>query len=327
MAKFKYLQKILFFLLMGVSVCMLQACSEDDDENEGGGNHGSGSGSSSTSVGEIVPGSGKKLLSADGYKFYYFADGRIKYVVTDWDETYEFTYSPNKIICNYGDEYMEDVETMTVSYNDKGYISKMSFSEVGSDGDSSWDDTGIYDLSYDGEGHLVKAISKWTEQGVEDGESYKDTGKSTVVYTWEDGLLVKVESTATWSDGTEKEVTVFEYEAGKYKNKYKQYATFSDDYMCYLGLLGNGPDYLPVSVSYTYTENYDDEEYSNSGSRQFTYEFNEDGTLHRADDAYFTYGSIKEQGEIKKSQAKVTRAEKSRKRGVLFGLRLKHHSR
>lgn len=36
MVNFKYLQKILFFLFMGVSMCALQACSEDDDDNDGG---------------------------------------------------------------------------------------------------------------------------------------------------------------------------------------------------------------------------------------------------------------------------------------------------
>ncbi|MBR2359674.1 MAG: DUF4595 domain-containing protein [Bacteroidaceae bacterium] len=319
MANFKYLQKILFFLFMGVSMCALQACSDDDDDNGGG-----GGGTSSTTVGEVVPGSGKKLLSVGDYNFYYFTDGRVKYV-EDYGIKHEFTYSPNQIITDYahGEDY-EDKEIYTVSYNSKGYISKMTFSESGSYDSDSWSDTGVYNLSYDGEGHLIKVTSTWTEQGVEDGESYKESGNGTVIYTWENGLLTKMESIELWADGTEKEIMIFSYEEGKNENKYKQYATFSDDYMCYLGLLGTGPDYLPVSIKCTYVEDYDDEEYSSSWDELYTYEFNEDGTLHRANNTYFVYGTIAEQNEIEGYQAKVTRAEKPRKKGDMFGLRSKN---
>jgi hypothetical protein len=54
------------------------------------------------------------------------------------------------------------------------------------------------------------------------------------------------------------------------------------------------------------------------------FEFNEDGTLHRAGETFFKYGTIAEQGDVDKYKAKVTRAEKSRKRGYMFGLRHKN---
>ena len=74
----------------------------------------------------------------------------------------------------------------------------------------------------------------------------------------------------------------------------------------------------------TYIEEYEGEKYSDSDTEQFTYEFNEDGTLHRAGETFFKYGTIAEQGDVDKYKAKVTRAEKSRKRGYMFGLRHKN---
>lgn len=321
MVNFKYLQKILFFLFMGVSMCALQACSDDDDDNGGG-----GAGTSSTTVGEVVPGSGKKLLSAGEYKFYYSVDGKIKTIKVDDYMRYEFTYSPNQIICDYAyNEDFEDKEVYTVSYNGDGYISKMHFTETGSDEYGSWNDSSTSTLSYDGEGHLVKVTSTFLEQGVEDGESYKESGTGTVTLTWENGLLTKYESVNKWEDGSEKSIITYKYEDGKNWNKYKQYADIvGGDYGFYLGLYGNGPDYLPVSSEYTWVEEYDDYKDSETYTESFAYEFNEDGTLHRAGYTYFSYGTIAEQGEIEEYQAKVTRAEKPRKKGYMLGLRSKN---
>jgi len=118
MTNFKDLQKLFFLLVIGFSMCAFVACSDDEDE-------GSGSGTPSASVGEVVPGSGKKLLSAGEYKFFYTADGKIKTIELGNYERYEFTYSPNQIIYDYGyDGDGEDEEVYTVSYNEKGYISK-----------------------------------------------------------------------------------------------------------------------------------------------------------------------------------------------------------
>jgi len=318
MTNFKDLQKLFFLLVMGFSMCAFVACSDDEDE-------GSGSGTPSASVGEVVPGSGKKLLSAGEYKFFYTADGKIKTIELGNYERYEFTYSPNQIIYDYGyDGDGEDEEVYTVSYNEKGYISKMIFTEKGSDEYGSWDDSSTSTLSYDSEGHLVKVTSTYLEQGVEDGESYKESGTGTVVLTWTNGLLTKYEAINEWEDGSEKSTIIFEYEDGKNYNRYKQFAIM-DDCQFYLGLYGKGPDYLPVSATETWIEEYDDYKYSDTDTESFTWEFNEDGTLHRANYDYFTYGTIEEQGEIESYQAKASRAEKPRKKGYVFGLRPKKH--
>ena len=317
MTNFKDLQKLFFLLVMGFSMCAFMACSEDEEEE-------SGSGTPSASVGEVVPGSGKKLLSAGEYKFFYTADGKIKTISTNY-ERYEFTYSPNQIICDYEyDGDGEDEEVYTVSYNEKGYISKMIFTEKGSDEYGSWDDSYTSILSYDSEGHLVKVTNTYLEQGVEDGESYKESGTGTVVLTWKNGLLTKYESINEWEDGSEKSTITFEYEDGKNRNIYKQFAIM-DDYGFYLGLYGKGPDYLPVSATETYIEEYDDYKYSDTDTESFTWEFNEDGTLHRTYDGYFTYGTIEEQGTIDSYQAKASRSEKTRKKGYVFGSHSKNH--
>ncbi|MBR2946072.1 MAG: DUF4595 domain-containing protein [Bacteroidaceae bacterium] len=320
----KTISKYLSLYFMAVVCGMTFIACSDDDENDNGGSNGNGT--PTASVGEVIPGSGKKLLSVDDYDFFYTPDGKIKYVVCGDYEKYEFTYSPNQIICNYAyDEDFEDKEVYTVSYNKLGYISKMHFTETGSDEYGSWNDSYTSTLSYDAEGHLVKVNSTFTEQGVEEGESYKESGIGTVALTWTNGLLKKYEAIEKYDDGSsEKEIISYEYENGENWNKYKQFASFMHGFYFYLGLFGNGPDYLPVRATETYIEEYEGEKYSDSDTEQFTYEFNEDGTLHRAGETFFKYGTIAEQGDVDKYKAKVTRAEKSRKRGYMFGLRHKN---
>ena len=324
------LQNFFLFLFMGTSMYALQACSDDDDENGGG--------SSNTNVGEVVPGSGKKLLSAGDFNFYYGPNGKLKYV-REGDDRHEFF--SNQVVSYYDYYYGEDIdeddkEVINISYNGKGYISKMHVSETWEDDYEKGFYTSTMNLSYDGEGHLTKVTGKYSEEEVEDGETWKEEGTETINLTWNNGLLVKYEAIGSDNDGwTYKETATFDYEDREYTNRHHQYAPFIEDLLgevatifAYVGLFGEGPDYLPASVTYEEVELYEgEEEYSWDYDESYTYDFNGDGTIYRVNSDYFTYGKIDEQGEIDEYQSKATRAEKPQKRGFIFSSRLKERDR
>lgn len=324
------LQNFFLFLFMGTSMYALQACSDDDDENGGG--------SSNTNVGEVVPGSGKKLLSAGDFNFYYGPNGKLKYV-REGDDRHEFF--SNQVVSYYDYYYGEDIdeddkEVINISYNGKGYISKMHVSETWEDDYEKGFYTSTMNLSYDGEGHLTKVTGKYSEEEVEDGETWKEEGTETINLTWNNGLLVKYEAIGSDNDGwTYKETATFDYEDREYTNRHHQYAPFIEDLLgevatifAYVGLFGEGPDYLPASVTYEEVELYEgEEEYSWDYDESYTYDFNGDGTIYRVNSDYFTYGTIDEQGEIDEYQSKATRAEKPQKRGFIFSSRLKERDR
>ena len=82
MTSLKFLKRYFLLLFLGISVCPFIACEEDDDEDD------------TVNVGEVVPGSGKKLLSAGDYQFYYSPDGKLAHVAR-YESQYDF--SSNKI--------------------------------------------------------------------------------------------------------------------------------------------------------------------------------------------------------------------------------------
>lgn len=329
MTNIKYLQRFFIALFVGFSMCSIQACSDDDDDDDNGG--GGSTGTLSTNVGEIVQGSGKKLLSVGEYKFYYTSDGKIKYA-TEWSSYHEF--SSNQVISHYGEE---DIETISFSFNGNGFISKMQ--ESGSYEDENEKDTysSTSDLTYDGEGHLTRITGKNFEEYTYDGETERTEGTLTINLTWDNGLLTKYEYAGSDDDGwTYRESATFDYGDRVYENRHKQYATFVDYLLgdaasicAYIGLFGAGPDYLPVKMNLVCVEEWEDEEYTDNYNYNYsyTYEFNEDGTIRRANSDDFTYGTIEEQGEFSPNeseyQAKATRAGQIQRKHALFGNRLK----
>ena len=335
MTNIKYLQRFFFALFVGLSMCSIQACSDDDD-NEGGGS----TGTLSTNVGEIVAGSGKKLLSAGILDFYYSPEGKIKYIVEndvydDYQAYHEF--SSNQITSYYDYGYDEkEKEVLTLSYNEKGYISKIHMYEYEEGEGGSETYSSISDISYDGEGHVVKITAQGVHEDIYNGETNRFEHTQTINFKWDDGLLVGIESMNKENDGWGySESITFKYGDREYKNMHNQYASFIDEMFggissacAYIGLFGTGPDYLPVSIT-SISKEFDGDGYVDewTDSESYIYEFNEDGTIRRANSEYFTYGTINEQGEFSPNeseyQAKATRAGQIQRRHALFGNRLK----
>lgn len=299
------------------------SCSDDDDDNEQGG---AGSGAPSTSVGVVNPSSGLRLRKV-GYMVYnYSDDGRLKSVADGNDPWIEMRYEPNQIVVTFGGDMDEDKEVYNVSYNENGYISKLidSGSERNEDKgiNYSWNET--VELTYDGEGHLIKISGAGTENGEEDGYSWNETSTLSCDFSWDGGYLKNIvmsevakcsENGRTYEEN-ESYVYTFEYEEDFY-NKFKQYGTFVNKLafwdaiidLAHVGLLGNGPDYLPSKMTtnnrgYEYTDTYN-------------YTFNEDGSLKTSNYTDFVYGTIGENFNNEESKNSGIKARSSQRRNSL----------
>lgn len=285
---FKYAFLFGMIMLGGLS---LSSCSDDDDDNGGSG---------SKSVGVLDESSGLRITSAGDYNYVYQEDGRLLYILSGSSCRYEFSYSPNKIVHVDGGDYAE-AENYTVSYNGSGYVSSANFYgkwEV-DDGRGWVEETGDLSFSYDTNGHITKINGTYKETAeYEEGKIYSESGTTTYTLTWSNNLLQKVVCTDEGrdEDGPFKYVETYTLSynneaMANYANKYLQYACFADrifeDFMeklCYVGLLGNGPAFLPSSLEYEgkgeyYNEYGEKKSYEYSDSYTYRYGFNSDGAI------------------------------------------------
>ena len=329
---FSLLQRLSVLLLVGASVGVFQSCCDYEDEVANIGN------SSGIKVGEIVPGSGKRILEVGANKYYYTADGFLDYVIQGGYRGVRWDFSSNKVVGKYE---IEDEDSKTynkidanLAFNEMGYLSKMSYDEIyeyeekyGDYGKEVDKTKGSFNLSYDSEGHLVKIIGNSSE---EDSDGILE-GQDIVTQVWSNGLLMENKwETVYSSDESYITITTYDYGDKMYINKYKQYILNSlnggwfDD-MGYIGLLGKGPEFLPESVTITEINVYDESEYTYS----YSYEFNEDGTIYcvktygeyEEDNStdYYTYGTYEDQLNMDENETKSTRSGKRVNRNFLFG--------
>lgn len=284
-SKFKCI--FLFGMIMLGSLS-LSSCSDDDDDNGGSG---------SNSVGVLDESTGLRITSAGGYNYVYQEDGRLMYILSGSSCRYEFSYSPNKIV-HVDDGDYEEAEYFTVSYNGSGYVSSASSSEKWDDEDEHGEATSDASLSYDGNGHLTKVSGTYKETEYENGKSYSENGTTNYILTWNNNLLQKVVCTDEGrdEDGPFKYVETYTLTynndaMSNNANKYLQYACFIDpifsgfmERLYYVGLLGNGPAFLPSGLEYEEIGEYYDEDgekksYEYSGSYTYRYGFNSDGAI------------------------------------------------
>ena len=271
-------------LLSATTMMGLTACGDDDDDNGGGG------GSSSTSAGVIDAKSGLRLKAAGNYTYYYDNDGRLDYIKDKYGK-WSFSYNPNQI--SFIEDYQGNTskeEVFNVSYNGKGYVSGMSATIEGESDSETWKTTGKATFSYDGSGHLTKFSGTSKEEGYDDGEKYTETWTDDITLTWKNNQLLKV---ALVEKGSENGVTWrytetwnFTYNSN-YENIFQQWAPSMtpafdsdiDELLAFVGLLGNGPAMLPDGAEYE--ENWDDDGDTGSDDKSynFSYAFNNDGSL------------------------------------------------
>lgn len=286
MKSYRSILSIIMVTMLGVGFV---ACSDDDDDDGGRG---------SNSVGVLDKSSGLRITSAGGYNYVYNDNGQLLYILSGNSCRYEFS-TPNKAI-HIDDGDYDEAETYTIGYNGSGYVSKVSSKSRWEDADyDEWEEeTEEGSLSYDGSGHLTKMIGTYKETGYEDGDKYSESGTTTYNLIWSNNLLQKVEFKDEGRNeyGSYKDVETFilSYDNDamtNYTNRYLQYAYFIDEFLtegmerfCYVGLLGKGPAFLPSKIDYEEKEEYYDESgkkrsYDYSGSYNYRYGFNSDGSI------------------------------------------------
>lgn len=342
------------FRLIGMAVaavltCMnLTACSEEEDDEK------SGSGTPSTSIGVVNPESGLRIRQVGELAYYYNSDGKLDYVYNeDREHGYVFDHSTNQMKGFNDDRSDLTGEVYTLSYNKDGFVNEFSGGFSYSDKEDGYyeDHSEHYNLTYDGEGHLVKITGSAEESEKEEGYTYSSTASYTINLTWENGLLTKLNQKTkikVSEDGENYEIELklaetYDYDDNRYPNPFKQYgATLSwggiMDIAVNVGMLGFGPEYLPVkrtgstteTYKYTYEgEVYEDEE-SYDTSFDYTYWFNADGSINECriidnyEDYYeyipYSYGTATENVSAKKYQSTKTRSTNARRS---FGFILK----
>lgn len=279
-------------LLFGMSLFVgsmltLSSCSSDDDDNNGGG------GASSAGKENPLVKNGNVLLTSlergdygesESYTFTY--DEQLRplsayyYYDDDEDDGFRFDYQTGKMS-------IYDQEGLSVSFNDKGYITKIS---------GSWEDKGdgyvyrgkttqIY--KYDNNNHLVSFEESAEYHDEEDGEKWDEKSTSNLVLTWENNNLIKTETNSEFSgdDGTGKYNFVQTFTYSDKANKYRQFPGIlgADFLLSLVGLCGVGPEKLPSAYASTELEEgieYGKEyKYEYQHSWNIAYSLNENGSI------------------------------------------------
>ena len=261
----KYFLKLFTIMVVTTMGCGFVSCGDDDDDN--------GTSASDASDKDST----KRVKSVGDCVFSYKDNGLVDYI-TIGDLRCDFSYNPNKMVQSYNGK---EEAVASFSQNSLGFITQV---EVNSKNEEEAM-TGSTTIGYDGSGHLVSMKGLFTRNNKGSSEQFTET----LTLTWQDDKLMS----AVWeTEGTDMGypyhyLETYEYEYAKnlndYYNKYRQYAPSLigaygdgiDEVLAIIKKLGNGPLYLPVSCTHTDNESG----YKRSETEQYSYGFNDDGSI------------------------------------------------
>lgn len=307
-------------ILMALCVSViLFSCNDDKDSDSFPDN-------ALSNVGVLDKDLGLRVKSVGDYNYIYHDDGKLL-SIKNYLGHYDFTYKPNKV--SYVREDGRETSNYSIKYNAKGYISSVSYDRTIASIEYKSQSKGTSSFTYDKEGHMVKINDSY--KYIEDDTDQKWTdGTTTTTFTWENSLLKKIVSVVKGSNdnGSSQivQTTTFEYNNSSidsYHNKYLQYGYFASDLfngllepMCYVGLVGYGPEILPSGIKIEWNEEYyspegEKESYYDKDSYSYSYTFNSYGaildTYIDADSYSFTYDAINS-ANANNSQSYVSKA-------------------
>ena len=277
--------------------CLLAAgfasCSDDDD-NKGNNNNPPTTGD----LGIQFP-----VTSVTGYDNSYFRyeNGRLASGYSDGDP-FTISQNPPAIRISYESDNESYVENYTdIRLNASGYATFANYSATDTYEGETEHYSGTANMQYDQDGHITqKSVS------IREGNFFEDS--YTISYTWQNGNLTRIRIDETYReyDETERYVEIYEYTyAAPTENPNSGiylydmwYATY--DFMWYAGLFGKTTRNIPVGMTYTYTNMYDDgttSEYSQD--YVINTQYNDNGSVARIEyrqpgssyaDEVFVYG-------------------------------------
>lgn len=324
MRKQNFSKSVLSFML-GLSVLSLSSCGGDDE---------GGSSSGSATIGQVENTDGEKLLvtSAGIYNFYYNDENQLESVYDGNSLIYEASYNPFTLTYEYSGSYEEQQKISNVSFNGKGYITKLIYKEsyINENDDYSDQMTSTVNFSYDSDGHLTKISGSDEGYEIEDGTKIPFNSSGSYTLTWKSGRLMKIVCKINEEEGTTQESLTFDYDDDDlYPNLTHQfsrncwYNLRSEDYdwMAILGLIGRGGDYLPTSVKYLYIPSGDVDDEEEDYEFDCSYTFNLDGSLRSESigrSTYrYTYDTLSDDDdyEAKPFTRSTEKSQKSHKHG------------
>lgn len=305
------------FLLNLVTIMMATAMSvsfvscDDDDDNA---SRGVDNGSALTGI--IDPESGLRLKSFSKQVLHYSDDGILESVTGSYDnmeDQYTFDYPANQIIETW--RYSEGetgTQIYSVKYNRQGFISVF---------DTDYEEEGYAtseknSFNYDSEGHMSSCSLYGVIDRIKDGERLYLEWNYKVTFDWKDGLLLYLafdgEDTENETKSSSSYKLKYYYDAD-YPNKYKQWGiyhgfpTVGDTYffLPFIGLMGIGPDMLPSRMTYIGDDNQEDPDHK----WNFSFTFNEDGSLATMSGFKFSYEYANGNGETRLAAPSAMRVE------------------
>lgn len=305
------------FLLNLVTIMMATAMSvsfvscDDDDDNA---SRGVDNGSALTGI--IDPESGLRLKSFSKQVLHYSDDGILEFVTGSYDnmeDQYTFDYPANQIIETW--RYSEGetgTQIYSVKYNRQGFITVF---------DTDYEEEGYAtseknSFNYDSEGHMSSCSLYGVIDRIKDGERLYLEWNYKVTFDWKDGLLLYLafdgEDTENETKSSSSYKLKYYYDAD-YPNKYKQWGiyhgfpTVGDTYffLPFIGLMGIGPDMLPSRMTYIGDDNQEDPDHK----WNFSFTFNEDGSLATMSGFKFSYEYANGNGETRLAAPSAMRVE------------------
>ncbi len=303
------MKKLIFSLALCASVFV--ACSDDDDDEKSNVNT-TGSLKSDASI--LSTDDGDLVLTSNGlWNFDYDKNGQCtkiyrydKYFKRDY--YYDLT-DPKNVVAEYEEDGIVCSSEMKFSFNESGYISKVSATY------SSYDEQGSYTLTitYNSQGQISYMEG-------EENRDYDQDFKLTTSFSYDNGNMVTLTASNTdkeyedWGYGG-----TVAYTYGNDENKYQQMSfcftgsiercsvelTALEPFFD-IGWLGKGSKKLATNErlfgQYEYWLDDDSEEWDcdncrgTSWSEDLKYELNDNGTIHSISDYYdcyeYTYASI-----------------------------------
>ena len=296
------------------STMSLSFVSCDDDNDNDNDNSGVDSPSALTCI--VDKESGLRLKSFSEQVLHYSDDGMLESVTASYDnmeDQYIFDYPANQIIETW--KYSEGetgTQIYSVKYNKQGFITVF---------DTDYEEEGYAtseknSFNYDSEGHMSSCSLYGVIDRIKDGERLYLEWNYKVTFDWKDGLLLYLafdgEETENETKSSGSYKLKYYYDAD-YPNKYKQWGiyhgfpTVGDTYffLPFIGLMGIGPDRLPSRMTYIGNDNQEDPDHK----WNFSFTFNEDGSLATMAGFKFSYEYANGNGETRLAAPSAMRVE------------------
>lgn len=226
-------------LVLAICAGVCTSCKDDDGEGIKG---------ADAPQGPTVKIDGTLLTNAGNIRFGYDKKGRCTAMDYSDKSSIKIFYDEGEYVKN---EYGREGEDRgDISFNERGYISRISTEKSESSEKSSWVRTETTNFTYNSTGNLIAISLNGSYVSLNNGEPSKETWSDEVEFTWSNGNLISAHVVSTGMEDGEvwKEVKEISCTYDKQVNKFRQWSFAMEDAMdntCealgFTGMLGIAP--------------------------------------------------------------------------------------